>query len=107
MMLCLRYRISILFAATLCAACSGSDRVLPTEREQFVHAYADAMYEREKGGDSVETQRRVDSVLNNSGFTEVEFKDKFNAYAQDPRFMREIFDSVQAIVARRAVAAKR
>ncbi len=98
---CLRNKITILLATVFFAGCSDTDAWSP-ERGRFVQAYSGVMYEREKGGDSTDTKRRIDSVLNVSGFTEAEFKDRFNAYMRNPQFMRKLFDSAQSVAARQA-----
>lgn len=103
---CLRNKITIFLAAVFLAGCSDTDAWSP-ERGRFVQAYSGAMYEREKGGDSADTKRRIDSVLNTWGFTESEFKEKFNAYARNPQFMRKMFDSAQAIATQRATEKRR
>lgn len=91
---CRNIFLAVLLTALCLAACSDSEE-WSDDKDRFVQTYNIILYEREKGGDTVQVKRSIDSALAAGGFTQQSFQEKYDEYSRNPNVLRRVLDSAQ------------
>ncbi len=86
--------ISIIF---FLASCDLWEQVSGESKEKFIHTYKDIIIIREQYPDTLEANPKVDSLLNEKGYTQESFKEEYFNFAKDSREFIKMIDSARTL----------